>query len=197
MYRFIESICLREGKFQNLELHERRMHRAFASVRSARKINLEQLLLQQEVPTTGWWKCRVLYNELKEEISFEKYQLRQVSSLRIVKDDTIDYAHKYVDRSRLEKLYEMREHCDDIIILKNGKVTDSLYANLAFKKENNWFTSKSPLLHGVMREKLVQDQILTPAEITTSNIYTFEKVKLINALLGFDGPEIDIKNIVF
>src|SRR5207253_2733937 len=127
--------------------HERRMCRAFNSIGIDKKINLDILLKKIEVPTSGWWKCRLLYNEKDEEISFEKYQPRAISSLKIVHDDAIDYPHKYVDRSR--------------------------------------------------REKLLQDQVLTPTEITLSNIHTFEKVKLINALLGFDGPEIEIKNIVF
>lgn len=194
MFRFIESICLRDGKFQNLELHEKRMHRALQSIHSNLKIGLSKILSTQKIPESGWWKCRLIYDQT-QEISFEKYRPKPVSSLKIVHDNSIDYSHKYMDRSRLEKLFAMKESCDDIIIIKNGNVTDSLYANLVFKKGNDWFTPESFLLPGIMRERLLKDQIIQTAVITETNIRTFEKVKLINALLGFDGPEIEIENI--
>jgi 4-amino-4-deoxychorismate lyase len=197
MYRFIESICLRDGHFQLLELHEKRMHRALSSVGHSATIQLERLLKQQSKPVTGWWKCRIEYDENGREISFEKYQPRTVSSLRIVKDDTISYSHKFTDRSHLKRLFDLRKDCDDVIICKNDRVTDSYYANLVFKKENKWYAPDSYLLPGVMREKLLNDQTVSLTKVTLSNIHTFEKVKLINALLGFDGPEIEIKNIVF
>ncbi len=195
MCLFIESICLREGKFQNLELHEQRMHRALSSVGSNSKIDLSKILASQKIPSSGWWKCRVVYGNQSQEISIEKYQPKQVSSLKLVHDDLISYSHKYADRSALEKLFAMRESCDDIVIIKNGNVTDSFYANLAFKKGNDWFTPANYLLPGVMRERFLKDQIIKTTAITETNIRNFEKVKLINALLGFNGPEIDIENI--
>jgi 4-amino-4-deoxychorismate lyase len=197
MCRFIESICLRDGQFQLLEWHEKRMHRALQSIGQYAPLNLEHILQLQPIPHAGWWKCRIEYDEAKQEISFEEYQPRTVSSLRIIMDDTIDYSHKFADRSHLKKLFDLKKDCDDIIICKNEKVTDSFYANLVFKKENKWFTPESYLLPGVMREKLLQDRTIERTEITLSNIHTFDKVKLINALLGFEGPEIEIKNIVF
>lgn len=195
MSQFIESICLRDGTFQNLELHERRMHRALDSIHSNSKLDLSSILLSQKFPESGWWKCRIIYDDRSQEISFEEYQPRRVSSLKMVHSNSIDYLHKYVDRSNLEKLFAMRESCDNIIIIKNGNVTDSLHANLAFKKGSEWFTPESYLLPGVMRERLLKDQIIKTAVIKEANIRNFEKVKLVNALLGFDGPEIDIENI--
>jgi 4-amino-4-deoxychorismate lyase len=195
MCRFIESICLRDGAFQNLDLHEERMQRALAFLKSTTKLNLTQLLQSKEVPAHGWWKCRILYDDQSQEFSFEQYQPKPISSFKLINDNSIEYPHKFADRSKLDRLIQMREGCDDIIIVKDGKVTDSWYANLIFKKNNEWFTPQSYLLPGIMREKLLRDKSINLADITVSNIRTFEKVKVINSLLGFAGPEVSIKNI--
>jgi hypothetical protein len=46
-----------------------------------------------------------------------------------------------------------------------------------------------------MRQILINQQKIKPAQITLSDITNFEKVKLINSMLGFEGPEISISKI--
>ena len=60
------------------------------------------------------------------------------------------------------QLIEKRKHADDIIIVKNGLVTDSFYANLAFLKNGIWFTPETPLLLGVQRQFLLSQKTIQP-----------------------------------
>lgn len=46
------------------------------------------------------------------------------------------------DRTQLDELFSKRENCDEVIILKNGIVTDTSIANIAIFYENTWITSK-------------------------------------------------------
>ncbi len=173
------------------------MERALRSVHATRPLHLRELLEELNPPQSGWWKCRILYDGSGQEISLDSYHPKQVSSFKIVHDDQIDYRHKWADRSHLDRLYQQRGKCDDIIIIKDGKVTDSYYANLIFKKDGRWFTPESFLLPGVMRQKLLNEGVIQTADITALNIRNFEKVKMINALLGLDGPEVSTKQIFF
>jgi hypothetical protein len=46
-----------------------------------------------------------------------------------------------------------------------------------------------------MRSSLLQNGVITEEEIGVDNLKNFEKVKLINSMVGFEGPEIDINKI--
>ena len=50
---------------------------------------------------------------------------------------------------------------------------------------------------GTQRQKLIELNEIDQEEITAKDIRSFDTFKLINAMLEFDGPEIDVKNIVF
>jgi len=117
--------------------------------------------------------------------------------LRVVEHDRVSYEYKYVDRKVLNRLFELRKGCDDILIVKRGYVTDASYANIVFRRGKNWYTPWSALLKGTQRKKLLDTNVIQEEEIRAEDIASFETFKLINALLEFDGPEIDVSNIVF
>ena len=73
-----------------------------------------------------------------------------------------------------------------IIIIKNNQITDTSYSNLLFLKDKTWFTPKSYLLNGVMRQNLLKLKKIKEAEITLDNIKEFTHFQLINALNDFD-----------
>jgi 4-amino-4-deoxychorismate lyase len=116
--------------------------------------------------------------------------------LKIIVDNEISYAHKFEDRHELNALYSKRELCDDILIVKQGLITDTSYANIVFKESDHWVTPTSYLLAGTMRQNLLDKKIITEDEIRVTDLARFKKFKLINAMVGFDGPEIDVSNIV-
>ena len=60
-----------------------------------------------------------------------------------------------------------------------------------------WFTPWSALLKGTIRTKLIERNLLYEEEIRVEDISSFESFKLINAMIEFDSPEIEVSNIVF
>jgi len=79
-----------------------------------------------------------------------------------------------------------KSHSDEVIIVKNNQITDTSYSNLLFLKNKIWFTPKSYLLNGVMRQNLLQSKKIKETEITLDNIKEFTHFQLINALNDFD-----------
>jgi 4-amino-4-deoxychorismate lyase len=197
MYRFIETIRLENGQFGDLSYHEARMNRAVSEVLNLhRSVNLEAILAMENFPSTGLHKVRLVYNSEVHSVQVTPYAARPVASLKIVHADSIDYQHKFEDRKELNYLFEQRGTCDDVIIVKNNLITDSSYANLAFKTKGRWVTPRSFLLNGTMRQQLIDKKIITEESIALDDLRRYESVKLINAMLLFEGPEIEVSKIV-
>ena len=117
-----------------------------------------------------------------ELIEFEPHQHRRVESLKLVHADEIDYRYKYADRSKLQSLYLQRGDCDDILIVKKGRLSDSFYANVIFRKGNDWITPDTPLLPGTMRASLLNRGLIREESLKPDDLSLFQGIKLINAL---------------
>ena len=163
---------------------------------SEEDLDLEKFLASLKVPQKGLFKCRIVYDDVSREIEFLPYTRKEIGTLRMVESDRISYEFKFADRKKIEKLFEAREGCDDILIIKKGLVTDSSYANIVFRKGDDFFTPWSPLLMGTQRQKLIEENKIMPEQIKAEDIRSFDTFKLINAMLEFDSPEIDVKNII-
>lgn len=157
-------------------------------------ISLSEKIKVPAFAEKGLFKCRVEYAEQVEKVEFLLYEIRKIESLRIVEGGDIDYRLKYADRFRLLLLFEKRKHADDIIIIKNGLVTDSFYANLAFLKNGVWLTPEMPLLPGVQRQFLLSEKVIQPAKITQKDITAFEKIRIFNAMIRWED-ELDVESI--
>jgi 4-amino-4-deoxychorismate lyase len=197
MSRLIESIKLENGRFQRLHYHQARVDRSlFDLFQQKNSINLSEVLAKQAYPKSGLFKCRVVYEKQIHSIEFLPYEYREIKSLKVVHDHAIEYAYKYEDRTRLNELFDQRQFCDDILIVKNGFVTDTLVANIIFFDGYKWVTPKTPLLRGTMRQFLLNAAEIKEETITVQDIPSFKTFRLINAMLGFDGPEIEVSGIV-
>ncbi len=142
------------------------------------------------------YKCRVLYKDDIERIELYKYERKTIQKIRLVYDDTIDYKLKYEDRSTLDNLYKQRGDADDILIIKNGFITDSYYCNVAFKtKSGEWFTPMSPLLKGTKRQRLIDNGSIDPKPITVADLGLYESVSLFNSLIELGEIELSINVI--
>ena len=129
---------------------------------------------------------RVVYSQQLEEVTFMPYTRPEIQSLKLVIDDEIDYAHKFADRQKLEQLMLQRGSCDDIVIVKNGLVTDTSYANLAFFDGNHWFTPDQPLLKGTRRALLILQKKIHPTQIRPAYLRFFKKARLYNAMIRWE-----------
>ena len=111
-------------------------------------------------------------------------------------DDEINYSHKYFDRSRLEKLFFQKGNCDDILILKNGFITDTFFANILLYNGNEWLTPSNPLLKGTQRQFLLETEKVITADIRPSDLKNFKKARLVNAMMRFeDEVDVSLSNI--
>lgn len=188
MSRFIETIQLLKGKLMNLEFHQERFERTRSEALGLKTHPLLSDVLQ--VPKgleQGKLKCRVVYEKEIIRIEYEPYQIQRVRSLRLVYPEFLEYSFKYEDRSELEKLFRLRKDCDDILIVKNSCITDSLYANVVLWNGVNWETPDTPLLAGTMRASLLKKGRITERRIKVEDLAGYQKLRLINALLDLES----------
>lgn len=198
MSLLIESIKLLNGEFRNLFQHEARMNRSLKELCGVEEFfDLGKFLERFEIPANGLYKCRITYDDRVQDVEFLLYTPKDVKSLKIVEHDRIEYEFKYKDRSTLDRLFKKRNGCDDILIIKDGLVTDSSYSNIVFRKGKRWVTPWSALLKGTMRQSLLDQNFIQAEDIRVEDIASFESFKIINAMLEFDSPEIDVSKIVF
>jgi 4-amino-4-deoxychorismate lyase len=196
MSLLLESIRLSDGEFQNLFYHERRMNRGLKLLCGVQEhFDLEAFLSQIDRPANGLYKCRIVYDDNSRDIEFIPYQYKKIGSLRVVEHDRISYEFKYADRKLIDRLYGLKKECDDILIVKRGLVTDSSFSNIVFRRGSRWYTPWSALLKGTMRSNLLERNLIDEEEIRVEDIKSFDSFKLINAMLQFDGPEVEISNI--
>ncbi len=197
MFRLLESIRLQNGNFHRLSYHQQRMDRSVKELLGEKNsINLFEDLKKYKPAKIGLYKCRVVYTKQIESVEFIPYEIKPVNSLKVVYDQEIEYAHKYTDRNTIGTLFNQRQYCDDILIVKNGFVTDSSYSNIIFYDGVNWITPNAPLLKGTMRQFLLDTAEIKAAPVRVQDIPSFKTFRLINAMLAFDGPEIDVSKIV-
>jgi 4-amino-4-deoxychorismate lyase len=152
----------------------------------ADRIDLKKEISVPDECKQGTFKIRVLYGEIIERIETDLYIPRIILSLKVVEHESVDYHLKFTDRQILQELFALRGTCDDIIIIKNGCVTDSFAANLLFFDGVNWFTPSTPLLKGTKRQFLIDHGIISEREIRKEDILGYQQVGLINAMTDFE-----------
>ncbi len=197
MSPLIESIKLENGRFHRLHYHQGRVDRSQLDLfQQKNATNLSTEIARHQHPKTGLFKCRIVYGKQVESIEFLPYEPLNIKSLKVVHDHSIDYSYKYEDRSQINALFEQRQFCDDVLIVKNGFVTDSSYSNIIFFDGYKWITPHTPLLRGTMRQFMLDAGEIKEQPVTIQDIPSFKSFRLINAMLGFDGPEIEVSKIV-
>ncbi|HMJ71013.1 MAG TPA: aminotransferase class IV [Cyclobacteriaceae bacterium] len=196
MSRFIETIRFSGGKFQNIERHRKRI---LASLGGQPQWDADALFSEVSTPPIGAadniYKVRVVYSLTMASVATELYTIRPVRSLKLVVDDKIMYDRKYEDRKELDSLFALRDSCDDVLIVKNGVVTDTSYANIIFRKGDQWVTPNSYLLNGTMRQYLLETERISEQRITPHDLTRFSHFKIINAMLREEGQESEVSNI--
>ncbi|MFH0843305.1 MAG: aminotransferase class IV [Bacteroidota bacterium] len=198
MSLLVETIRINDGIPVNLEYHNQRMHRSLSGLFSIKKeINLESVIKVPVISSTGVVKCRIEYDRTIGKIEFQPYYIRPVRSLRLVEDNEIEYRYKFADRSRFDALFDSRGDCDDILIVKNGLVTDTYYANCIFKSaDGSWVTPGSCLLKGTRRSSLLDRGLIREGKVMVTDIKNYVEVRRINAMIDIDDSEsIPIENI--
>ena len=199
MCQFIETICYENGNFQRLELHNQRCNRTRSHFFGI--LPEIQLELHLSVPAHlrgETLKCTVTYGVDIVKIDYVLYEIRQIRSLRMIVDNSINYEFKYADRSKLAQLYKKRGYYDDILIVKNGLITDISYANTIYLYNNIWYSPENPLLMGTRLQGYLKEGRITPAPLRPKDLCAFSEVRIVNAMISIENsPVIPIRKISF
>lgn len=189
MCLFIETIRIEGGRIHNLPYHNARMNRTRAEVfGQVAPLDLAEFI--EPAPYQGRTKCRVEYAEHVRGIDYTPYRIRVMRSLRMVVSDTAEYRHKRADRAFLDDLFRSRGDSDDILIVREGLLTDTYICNIALGDGQSWVTPARPLLAGTARASLLDAGTIRAEDIPAEDVYTYPRIRLFNALIGFGELEI-------
>lgn len=194
----LESIRIKNGHADLLPYHQRRVDRSRRALfGKPPALKLEKLLSGIELPVSGLYKLRIEYGVevLKKELV--PYTPRAVTSLRLVEAEGFAYGKKFADRSGIRKCLEKKGHCDDILMVQQGHLTDSSYANIALFDGRHWYTPAWPMLRGTRREQLLDLGVIRPIVIRARDLDNFGKLRLMNAMLPWEeAPTLDCAAII-
>ena len=196
MCQFVETICIKDGKARNLGYHAERLNRTISRFFKNMAPVTEADLLHDIPTTVGLQKARVVYGaEGITERSFAPYSMRTIKSIAVVEDNNISYTWKSTDRSKLVKQREKAPWADEVIIVKDGCITDTSYTNICLYDGNEWFTPDTPLLHGTMRQYLLDKGQIKERRINIADLGHYKAVSLINAMMELGEMLIPIDKI--
>lgn len=196
MCRLFETIKIEDGVICNQQLHDERFNRSRHDLFGL--TDIVRLSDHISIPTEfskGIVKCRVIYGPDIISVNFSHYIPADIKTLKTVDGGLIRYDYKYLDRSRLNALID-KSISDDVLIVKDGFLTDVSFANIVFTDGSVWVTPENPLLRGTMRELLLSTGVISSERITPDNLTSFTHFRLINAMLGFTAPLLPITNIL-
>jgi len=194
---FTEALKIVDGKFCNLPFHQERIFRTsktFFAKPTPMNISEDDIPL---IYRTGIVKCRIVYSDRTIGVEYQHYKLRTIRKLKLVFDDSIDYAFKYADRHDINNLLSRKHECDDILIVKNGCITDTSFSNVVFRNNSGVYTPASYLLAGTKRRLLLEQGIIQEKEIKVEDITEYSKLYIINAMIDLeDDVSLDISNLI-
>ncbi|RXI26491.1 aminotransferase class IV family protein [Aliarcobacter trophiarum] len=176
--KYFETIKCNDFEIFNLKYHQKRVAKTIG-----KNLNLQEYInpISNEL-----LRCKIIYN--KDEIlsvDYFVYKKREIRSFKIVIDDTLNYSKKYLNREKLDELFLKKDSCDEIIIVKNGIVTDTSIANIAIFYDGFWITSKNCLLEGTSRARLLEQKEIFEKDISLDMLKNSSKIALMNAMIGF------------
>ncbi len=184
--RYIETIKVEDGVPQNLKYHQARYERTMEYLGAKGKVEDLQKVAGKLCPYSGVYKLRIVYSAGGiEEVSLSKYCIRPIRSLKLVRDDEITYALKSEDRSWLNELHNKRGEADEALIVKNGYVKETTYANVALYDGKRWVTPSNPLLKGTKRQKLMDEGVIEEDKILVDDLNKYQKIAIFNAMIEF------------
>jgi 4-amino-4-deoxychorismate lyase len=170
-----------------MSYHQKRYEKTLRHVSTCEAKNLLEFLTP---PKKGLFRCRMDYEivdgECNIKSSYFEYKKREITSLKLLHDNEIEYEFKSANRDKIDELFATRGLCDDILIVKNSLIKDTTIANIAFWDGVKWVTPSSPLLAGTTRERLLAGKKIFEEEIYERDLKRFQKVALMNAMIDFD-----------
>jgi len=184
MQKLLETVKIIDGQAQHLAFHQARMQRSCVQLNIAERApDLKLALLS--TPEKGEFRARIVYEQQIESVEYFPIITRSFQSFTLVKADDLEYGCKFLNRDTINQLFAEKGAADDVLFVKNGLITDTSIANVAFFDGTKWLTPRVPLLEGTTRARLLQSGELHLMNITPAMLPRFKKMALCNAILGF------------
>ena len=181
MFSFLETICVENGALKYMNYHQKRVNNTFDSIYSGiAPFDLIKAFNNQNIPSMGMYRARVIYEEQIKSIEFIPYQEKKIASLRVVNTGEFDYGFKWADRSYFEHTLTENNEVDEVIFELDGKIQDCTIANLAFLKKGIWYTPKNPLHWGTTRARLIDENKIQETDIFLDELSNYSHICLIN-----------------
>lgn len=178
---FSEVICIQDGQPKHLTYHLKRMEKTVWDI--FRKPLPELQLVIPDAARKGRFKCRVVYDDEIRSVEYSPYKQKQRRRVALVCGDHVHYSYKSVDRRQLIHLVEQAK-ADDVIIVRNGMITDAGYCNLVFEDNNGLqFTPSDALLPGTCRQRLINSGVVKERPIRADEMRHYKSVYFINAMM--------------
>ena len=176
-----------------IDLHQQRLERTFNFFKEKKTLYIEDIINnfieKQDISINDTYKLRFLYNlDANHSIQITPYQTPKIEQFSLIEDNDIEYSFKSTDRKIFDRLKYRAS--GEIIIVKNGFVTDTSFSNVILLKDNVWYTPKTYLLNGVQRQYLIASNQIQEAEIKASDINLYSHMKITNALNPIDNYSI-------
>ncbi|PJI20880.1 chorismate-binding protein [Prevotella intermedia] len=196
MCQFIETMCVEQGKIINLDYHLERIKNTRKHFWDTEKtVPTDQL---SALAATQNCRAKLRFTYDKENIydlSCTPYKTRKIERLKLLASNDIEYNYKSVNRSEINLLKAQTEPTDEIIIVKQNRLTDTSYTNIALFDGSQWITPSTPLLKGTRRAQLLDAGRLIECEVLATDLKSFQFISLINAMMDLEELVLSISSI--
>ncbi|BAF70577.1 aminotransferase class IV [Nitratiruptor sp. SB155-2] len=178
---FFETVRIRNGEIYHIHYHNLRLNRTIQRHFPMRKsIDLRDFI---DPPQEGLYRCKIIYSDTVHSVEYFPYKAKSFHAFTLVPID-FEYSFKYLDRKNIETV-STSVSTDDAIFVKDGLLTDTSIANIAFLYKKSWITPKKPLLPGTTRMRLMEARKLQVADIEVDDLEKFEQMAIMNAMIDF------------
>lgn len=192
MFQFIETIHYKNGEMPLIHWHNQRFLSTqkenwnaiiYPNISDILQKKLENYSFDKDIP----YKIRLVYGQDSLQVDVEKYTQKSISELYLIHANEIEYSYKFFDRSKLNQLKTKISTEDEIIAVKQNRITDTSFTNIALFDGDKWYTPLNPLLKGVQRQYLIEKNILHPKEILIQDISNYSQIALFNAMVNWEN----------
>lgn len=180
-----------DGHMPLLAYHQLRLNHTFRHYYPGyRPHDLSELLTSESMECIQ--KIRVFYNESEVSILRTSYEMRPYTTLSFV-HFMGHYGFKRTDRRALDDTYNRVEEGHLPLLIRDTRILETPYTNIAVQLKDKWLTPMYPLLYGTRRQSLIDQGIIDVADLHLHHVKMMKSIKLINAMIPFDeSPSIDI-----
>ena len=88
-----------------------------------------------------------------------------------------------------------RDGADDVLMVREGRLTDTSIANVALFDGRQWHTPVRPLLGGVKRRFLLESGTIVERDIRVEDLRRYSRIRLFNALIDWGEMELPVSAV--